>query len=78
MGYYFTKHQPLHHHREIHATYVYITNAQLKIDHKIMHEWDNSVLTPIHTLAITSNRTVVKDCANSIRTYGHTNTTAVT
>ena len=61
-------------------------NSLLKIDHKIVHEWANAVLTPIlavaitqiHTVAITLNRTVLQECANIVRTYGHTNITTVT
>ena len=63
-----------------------MANSLLKIDNKIVHEWANAVLnpihmvaiTPIHTIAITPNRTVVKGCANFTRIYGYTNTTAVT
>ena len=32
MGDYSTKHHPPHHHREIHATYLYMSYALLKID----------------------------------------------
>ena len=86
MGDYFTKHHPPHHHREIHATYLYITNSLLKIDQKIVHKWANAVLTPIHTVAVTpvhtvairENCTVLKGCANIVRTCGHTNTKTVT
>ena len=86
MGDYFTKHHPPYHHREIHATYLYMSNALLKIDHKIVHKWANDVLTPIHTVAImpihtvaiTQNRTILQGCANAVRVYGHTNTTTVT
>ena len=53
-------------------------NALLKIDHKIVHEWANDVLTPIHKVAITLNRTVVHGGANVVRTYGHTDITTVT
>ena len=77
MGDYFTKHHPPHHHREICATYLYMENALLRIDHKIVHEWANDVLTPIHTVAITLNPTVVQGCDNFVCTYGHTNTTTV-
>ena len=67
MGGYFTKHHPPHNHREIHATYVYMANSLLKFDQKIVHKWDNAVLTPIHTSAVTpfhpvairENRTVL-------------------
>ena len=58
MGYYFTKHHPPHHHREIRATYLYLANALLKTDHKIVYKWANDVLTPIHTVAITPIHTV--------------------
>ena len=86
MGDYFTKHHPPHHHREICATYLYMANALLKIDQKIVHKWSNAVLTPIHTFAVTpvhtvsirENRTVLQGCANVVRTYGHTNTKTVT
>ena len=60
-------------------------NDLLKIDHKIVHEWANTVLipfhtvviTPIHTYEITPNCTVVQGCANFVRTYGHTKNTTV-
>ena len=74
MGDYFTKNQPPHHHREICATYLHMENSLLKIDHKIVHEWSNAVLTPIHTVATTPNRTFLQGCANFVCTYGHTNT----
>ena len=85
MGDYFTKHHPTHHHREICAIYLYIANALRKIDHKIVHKWDNAVLTlihtvtitPIHTVAIT-NRAVLQGCANVVHMYGHKNTKTVT
>ena len=83
---YFTKHHPPHHHREICATYLYMANALLKIDKKIVHKWANAVLMPIHTVAvilvhtvaIRQNRTVLQGCDNAVRTYGHTNTKTVT
>ena len=70
----------LHHHGEICATYLYMANYLLKIDHKIMHKWANDVLTPIHTVAvtpvhtvkITQNLTVLQGCANVVRTYVRT------
>ena len=76
MGDYFTKHHPSHHNRKISATYFYMENALLKNDHKIVHKWANAVLTPIHmvavtpvhTLAISQNLTVLKGCANVVRT----------
>ena len=85
MGDYFTKHQSPHHHREIRATYLYMANSLLKIDYKIVNEWANYLLTPIHTVeitpihmvAITPNRTVLKGCANGVHTYGHTNNKTV-
>ena len=86
MGDYLTKHHPPHHHRKICDIYLYMENALLKIDHKIVHKWANDVLTPIHTVATTpihtaeikTNRTVLQGCANVVRTYGHTNTKKVT
>ena len=86
MGDYFTIHHPPHHHREIRDTYLYMENALLKIDQKIVHKWANAVLTPIHTVAVTpvhtvairQNRTVLQGCANVVRTYGHANTKIVT
>ena len=53
MGDYFTKHHPPHHHRDIRAAYLYMANALIKIDHKIVHKWANAVLAPIHTVAVT-------------------------
>ena len=38
MGDYFTKNHPPHHHREICATYLYMENDLLKIDHKVVHK----------------------------------------
>ena len=86
MGDYFTKHHPPYHHREIRATYLYMANALLKIDQKIVHKWANAVLTPIHTVAVTpvhtvaikKNRTVLQGCANVVHTYRNTNTKTVT
>ena len=86
MGDYFTKYHPPHHHREIRATYLYMANALLKTDQIIVHKWANAVLTPIHKVAVTpvhtvtirQNRTVLRGCANVIRTYGHINTKTVT
>ena len=37
-GDYFMKHHPPHHHMEICATYLYMANALLKIDHKVVQE----------------------------------------
>ena len=77
MGDYFTKHHPPHQYRETSATYLYMENVQLKTNHKIMQKWANDMLTPIHTVAVTpfhtaeirQNRTVLKGCANVVRTY---------
>ena len=86
MGDYLKKHHPPHHHREIRATYLYMANALLKIDQKIVQKWANAVLapittvavTPVHTVAIRKNCIVLQGCANVVRTYGHTNTKKVT
>ena len=77
MGDYFSKHHPPHHHREISATYLYMENALLKINHKILHKWSNAVLmpihmvavTPVHTVAIKQNRSVLPGCANVVHMY---------
>ena len=82
----FTKHSPPHHRREICATYLYMLNSLLKINHKIVYKWAHAVITPIHTVAVTpihtvantQNRTVLQNCDNVVRTYGHTNTKTVT
>ena len=82
MGDYFTKYHPPHHRRESCATYLYMANALLKIDHKIVKKWANSVLTPIHTVAVTlvhtvairQNRAVLQGSSHGVCTYGHTNT----
>ena len=78
MGYYFMKYHLPHHHREIHASYFYMKNSQLKINHKIVHKWANAVLTEIHTVIITPNHTVLQECDNVVRKQGHTNTKTVT
>ena len=77
MGDYLTKNHSPHHHREICATYLYMANSLLKIDHKILHKWANDVLTPIHTVistpvhtvAIRQNCNVMQGCDNVVRTY---------
>ena len=82
MGGYFTKHHPPHHHRESRATYLYMENALIKINHKIVHKWANDVLAPIHavaimpvhTVAISQNSTVLQGCSYVVHTYRHTNT----
>ena len=61
-------------------------NALLKIDHEIVHKWANAVITqihtitvrPIHTVAITHNRTVLQGYSNVVRMYRRTNTKKVT
>ena len=58
MGDYFIEHHPPHHHREIRATYLYMENALLKIDYRIVHKLANDVLTQIHTVAVTPIHTV--------------------
>ena len=78
MGYYFTKHHTPHHHREILTTYIYMTNALLKIDHMLVQRIANSVLTPNHTVELTPKHKAVKGCANVVRTYGHANLKTVT
>ena len=86
MGDYFTKNHPPHHHREMCATYLYMANILLKINHKIVNKWASFVLTPIHTVAvtpihtvaITQNRTVLQECNNAVCTYVHTTTKTVT
>ena len=35
-------------------------NAVLKINHKVVHKRANTVLAPIHVVALTPNRTVVQ------------------
>ena len=54
-----------------------MTNALLKFNYKIIQEWANDVLTPIHTVAITPNRTVVQGCAIVVCMDGCTNNTNV-
>ena len=79
------KHHPPHHHSKICATYSYMENDLLIIDHKILHNWANAVLTPIrmvvimpiHTVAITQSCTVLQGCVNVVRMYRDTNTTTV-
>ena len=78
MGDYFIEHNLPHHHREFCATYFYMANEILKIDHKVMQEWANSVLTPNHTVALTPNHKVVQDCDNVVRKCGHTKPTTLT
>ena len=68
MGYYFTKHYPPYHHREICSMCFYMENSLLQINHKIVHEWANAVLTKIYTAAITPNHTILQGCANFVRT----------
>ena len=68
------KHHPPHHHREIHANYLYMANSLIKMDHKVMQEWANAVLTQNHTVVITPNNIVVQGCANVVCTYVRTDT----
>ena len=72
-----TKHHSPHLPREICDTYLYMTNALLKINHKFMQEWENSILAPNHTVVITPNHTVVQGFANVVRTYEHIKPTTV-
>ena len=68
------------------ATYFYMENALLKIDHKIVHKSSSAVLTPIHmvavtpihTVAIIKNCTFLQGCANVAYTYREKNTKTVT
>ena len=75
---YFTKHHPPYHHREFHATYFYMANPLLEIDHKVKQEWVNAVLTPNRKFVITPNHTILQWCDNVIRAYGHKKFTTVT
>ena len=85
MGNYFTKHHPPHHHREIWPTYLYTANALLKIYQMILYKWGKAVLMPIHTVAVTpvhtvpinQNLTVLQGCVNVLHTYRHKNTKTV-
>ena len=36
-----------------------MANDLLKIEHQIVHKWDNAVLTPIHTVAVTPIHTII-------------------
>ena len=54
-----------------------MVNYLLKIDHKVVQEWANYVLTPNHTVVIMPNNKVVQGCANVVRTYRHTKPTTV-
>ena len=86
MGDYLTKHHPPHHHRVICAMYLYMANALFKFDQNIVHKRANVVLMPIHTVSVTpvptveirQNHTVLQGCDIFVRTYGHTNTKTVT
>ena len=64
MGYCFTKYHPPHHHESIRATYLYMANTILKLNHTVMQGWSNSVLK--------INHTVVQRCDNDVRTYRRT------
>ena len=71
---YFTKHHPPHHHEKIWATYLYMENAILKLNHKIVQGWENDVLK--------INHLVVQGCVDVvymyIRTYEHSKLPTVT
>ena len=41
---YFTKLHPPHHHKEILATYLYMANTILKLNHMVLQGRENSVL----------------------------------
>ena len=54
-----------------------MANGLFKIDHKIVHNWANSVLTLIHTVAVTLIHTVairqtVLFCKGVLMPYIHT------
>ena len=78
IGDYFTKHHPPYLHREICATYLYMVNVLLKIDHKVVQEWENAVLTPNYMVVLRSNYKVVQGWANVVCMYRHTKTTTAT
>ena len=71
MGDYFTRHHPPHHHREICATCFSMANILLKIYHKVVHKWENSLLMPKNTVVLTPTHIVVQGSDNFISTYGH-------
>ena len=66
------KNHPPHRHRKICATYLYMVNALVKISHKVVQEWSNSVLTPNHTIVLTPKHTFMQGCANVVHAYGYT------
>ena len=74
MGNHFTEHHRPHHRKEIFATYLYMANAILKTDNKVVQEWENAIITPIYMVSLTQNHR----CVNVMRAYGHTNTITVT
>ena len=53
-------------------------NALLKINHKVVQEWENAVLAPNHTVVLTPNHTVLQGCANFIRIDGQKKLTTAT
>ena len=75
---YFMKHHPTYHHKDISDTYLYMVNAELKINNMILHEWANTVLIPIHTVAIIPKCTAVQGCDIFICMYEQTNIKTVT
>ena len=62
MGDYFTKHHQPHHNKEIWATYIYMENVILKLNHMVVQERSNAILK--------INHTVLQGCANGVHTYG--------
>ena len=62
----------------MHATYLYVVNTLLKIDHKVVQEWANVVFTPNHTVLLTPNHTVVQGCDNAVHMYVYTKPITVT
>ena len=72
MGDYLMKNHPPYYHREIHDTYLYMANTLLKIYHKVVQVWENSILTPNYTVVLTPNHKVTQGRANVVCTYGYT------
>ena len=82
MGDYFTKHHPPRHHRKISATYLYMANALLKIDNKIVQKMGQCCAHANPTGCSHASpycfSTVLQVFSNFVRTYGHTNNKSVT
>ena len=70
MGDYFTKHHPLHHHKEKWSTYLSMVNYILKLNHTVVQGWASYVLRIKHTF--------VQGCVDVLHTYVHTNIPTVT